>query len=123
MTGAAASSRACRSGQPLRLPDTNGRTECIGSEIALCSILRGLGKRTELSTPTPPARYASRSDTIQHRTGASFRPDLCLSWIRPISSVGNITREDFGGAKIIDIDHHPGNRFLMQTLCRRPRQN
>lgn len=88
--------------------------DCIGSEIALCSILRALGKRTEIvNADQTPARYKYLDPDAmirQHRVGAPVDADLIFVLdSTDLKRIGQITREDFDGAKIVDIDHHPGN--------------
>ncbi len=101
--------------------------DCIGSEVALCAILRGLGKRVEIvNSDATPAKYAhlDTSGMIrQHKPGVplgSAVPQPLMATPRAadlifvvdstdLKRIGRISREDFGGAKIVNIDHHPGN--------------
>jgi phosphoesterase RecJ-like protein len=88
--------------------------DCIGSEIALCSILRGLGKRSEIvNADATPVRYAFLDPDAmirQHRPGVPFQADLVFVLdSTDLKRIGTITRDDLGGARIVNIDHHPGN--------------
>lgn len=88
--------------------------DCIGSEAALCAILRALGKRAWIvnSDPTPPRyRHLENGEAIRvHSDGATLGADLVFVLdSTDLSRIGRIKREDFGAAKVVDIDHHPGN--------------
>ena len=88
--------------------------DCIGSETALCAILRALGKRAWIvnSDPTPPRyRHLENGEAIRvHADGETLGADLVFVLdSTDLTRIGRIKRADFGAAKVIDIDHHPGN--------------
>ncbi|HLX63616.1 MAG TPA: DHH family phosphoesterase, partial [Planctomycetota bacterium] len=88
--------------------------DCIGSEVALCSILRAQGKRAEIVNADPtPERYLNLDPDAmirRHRPGAPLGANLVFVLdSTDLKRIGKITPEEFGGARIVDIDHHPGN--------------
>lgn len=109
--------------------------DCIGSEIALCAILRTLGKRAGVVNADPtPAKYKYLDPDgmiCQHRPGTPLgvatvqapssnkqppeqSPVRAADLVFVVDStdlkrIGKIAREDVGAAKIVNIDHHPGN--------------
>ncbi len=88
--------------------------DCIGSEVAVCAILRALGKRAEIVNSDPTPRKYSNLDPDgmirQHTPGVPLSADLVFVVdSTDLNRIGKITREDFGTAKVVDIDHHPGN--------------
>ena len=102
--------------------------DCIGTETALCSILRACGKSAGIvnSDPTPP-KYENLDpeNAIRvHRPGVPLGlPQLtgvANFTVRPadlifvvdstdLKRIGKILQADFGSAKVVNIDHHPGN--------------
>lgn len=88
--------------------------DCIGSEVALCSILRALGKRAEIvNSDATPVKYENLDPdrmARQQQPGVKLGADLIFVLdSTDLSRIGKITREDFGSAKVVNIDHHPGN--------------
>lgn len=98
--------------------------DCIGSEIALCLILRAVGKRAAIVNADPtPAKYTNLDPEgmiSQHRPGTPVASVSEQVQVRgadlifvvdstDLKRIGKISREDFGAAKIVNVDHHPGN--------------
>ena len=88
--------------------------DCIGSETALCSILRALGKNARIinSDPTPAKHTHLDADRAieVHTDGKAFGVDLVFVLdSTDLGRIGRIKRADFGAAKVVDIDHHQGN--------------
>ena len=90
--------------------------DCIGSEVALCSILIEAGFKAEIvnADPTPQKyQYLADGGAIPIRLlGQNEVLDADLVFVldaTDISRLGRIKLETLGAAKVIDIDHHLGN--------------
>jgi phosphoesterase RecJ-like protein len=88
--------------------------DCIGSEVALCSALRDAGKDCVIVNSDPtPSRFAFLDpDKLiqQARPGEKVDADLVIVVdSTDLSRLGKLKREQFGDAKLINIDHHLNN--------------
>jgi bifunctional oligoribonuclease and PAP phosphatase NrnA len=91
--------------------------DCIGSEVALCSILNEAGFNAEIVNADPtPEKYcylAPANGTVPIRVAGpdeKLNADLVIVLdATDLNRLGRIKKEHFGAAKIIDIDHHLGN--------------
>src|SRR6185295_9899559 len=88
--------------------------DCIGSETALCEILRALGKNAWIVNSDPtPARYSFLDEPNAIRVlqeSQQFNADLVFVLdSTDLTRIGRVKREHFGAAKVINIDHHLGN--------------
>jgi len=99
--------------------------DCIGTEVGLCSILLNIGKNAGIvnSDSTPP-KYTNLDPAgviVKHRPGeplglidpvtGQHRPADLIFVVdsTDLKRIGKITQADFGSAKVVNIDHHPGN--------------
>ncbi|HYG78123.1 MAG TPA: DHH family phosphoesterase, partial [Planctomycetota bacterium] len=92
--------------------------DCLGSEIALCAVLRQLGKHAEIINSDPVPRrleflLESPAERVPLRTlvpGDKFDSDLLFVLdATDLRRLGNVQLEQFANAAVIDIDHHLGN--------------
>ena len=86
--------------------------DAIGSQIALCILLKRMGKEVELINSFPlPARYKflPNSELIKHNVTL---PDSELAFVLDVGSKGRLgnMRDHINNIKtVINIDHHLGN--------------
>jgi len=86
--------------------------DAIGSQIALCILLKRMGKEVELINAFPlPARYRflPNSELIKHNVTL---PDSEVAFVLDVGSKGRLgnMRDHINNIKtVINIDHHPGN--------------
>jgi len=88
--------------------------DCIGSGIALCSILRRAGYRATVVTTEPvTARYRFLdSGQLLRVAGADECLDAAVIFVLDatlLARLGRITPRDLGAATVINIDHHADN--------------
>ena len=97
--------------------------DCIGSEVALCSILQHAGFSVQIvnSDPTPakyqfltgdsPTGSAAGAPKVHvPANGEAIAADLVFVLdATNLTRLGRIKKEHFGAAQIINIDHHLGN--------------
>lgn len=84
--------------------------DCIGSEVALCLILREAGFKAEVVNADPtPAKYKFMDPGIIRNPSPEtlLDADLVIVVDAPdLSRLGRLKREQFPTAKLICIDHH-----------------
>ena len=87
--------------------------DCIGSEVALCAILREAGHQVEVVNADPvPPRYQFLNEGMVRAAGPGENLDAALVVVldaTDLKRLGRLKRECFASASIIDIDHHLGN--------------
>ena len=88
--------------------------DCIGSEVALCATLRENGFNASIvnADPTPDRyRYLDPEQLIKvAKPEDKFSADLVIVVdATDLKRLGKLKPEQFGAAKLIDIDHHLNN--------------
>ncbi len=88
--------------------------DAVGSQIALCILLKRMGKEVELINSFPlPARYKflPNSSLIKHNANIIL-PDSEIAFVLDVGSKGRLgnMRDHINNTKtVINIDHHLGN--------------
>ncbi len=85
--------------------------DCIGSEVALCSILREAGRNVQVvNADPPPARYQYLNlggMVRQALPNEQLAADLVFVLdATDLRRLGRLKKEHFGAAQIVNIDHH-----------------
>jgi len=88
--------------------------DCIGSEVALCAILRAAGRKAEVVNSDPvPLRYQFLVPQGMIRRFAPNEqlaaPLVFVLDATDLRRLGHINLRQLGGAKIINLDHHCDN--------------
>jgi len=95
--------------------------DCLGSEVALCSILRHAGKNAEIINSDPAPRRLqfllnTPGESIPIRTvvpGERIEADLLFVLdATDLKRLGAVRRDQFPNAAAINIDHHLGNSLF-----------
>jgi phosphoesterase RecJ-like protein len=90
--------------------------DTIGSAVALCELLRGLGKTAHL-LPSLDATSLFTDYLSGHEAPANFTPDTVVSV--DVASLGLLPDNAQPYAQRVDlaIDHHPSNEFFAKNTC------
>jgi len=88
--------------------------DCIGSTVALCAILREIGKDARVvNADAAPTRYQFLSTAVPYHVpadGEKMVSDLTIVLdSTDLSRLGRVKREQFTSENLIDMDHHLGN--------------
>jgi bifunctional oligoribonuclease and PAP phosphatase NrnA len=88
--------------------------DCIGSEVALCALLREAGFSAEVinSDPCPDRFQFLDCDKMLRQLKQDDKLDVDVVFVvdaTDLRRLGRIKKEQFGSAAVINIDHHLGN--------------
>lgn len=88
--------------------------DCIGSTVALCAMLRAIGKDARVvNADQAPTRYQFLAKEVPFQVpadGEKLVSDLTIVCdSTDLSRLGRVKREQFTATNLIDIDHHLGN--------------
>lgn len=94
---------------------TNPDGDAIGSQLALCSLFREMGKKSEIINPFPlPEKYNFLPDSKSVKCRVSSKEKFDALWVLDCSDwgrTGNIQNLRLQVRATVNLDHHPDNTF------------